>query len=174
MTKTVDYLQKQYDHAFEMVKFGEAKNTTLIAFNGAIIIGLAQLLKDINIFWIKYYLQYTILMCIISVFITFSSLIAKIKHTTNNTARHRNSNLMFFETLADLTHEELVTKLQTEYGCTSENQRHEEDIAKQVIITSQIASRKFKLFNLGMSFTFAGLLTPVILIIHRIFLDHDK
>ena len=33
--KTIDYLEKQYGHAFEMLKFGESKNIALIAFNGA-------------------------------------------------------------------------------------------------------------------------------------------
>lgn len=170
----IDYLQKQYEHSFEMVKFGETKNTTLIAFNGGIIIGIVQLLKDVNICWINYYLIYALLMCVISIFISFSGLIAKIKHTTNDVPMRRNSNLMFFATISNLTVEELVSKLKTEYGCESANPRHEEDVAMQAIITSQIATRKFKLFNLAISFTFAGLLTPLILLVYNVFLNHDK
>ena len=174
MTKLIDFLDKQYDHAYEMVKFGEAKNTTLAAFNGAIIIGIAQILKDVDYCPFKYYLQYAIIMCVISIFISFSALIAKIKHAPNIRRGYPNTNLMYFATLANLDHQGLIAKLTNEYGCLSDNQKYEEDVARQVIITSQIANRKFHYFNIGMSFTFAGLLTPLILIVYKMFLDQDK
>jgi hypothetical protein len=44
--KTIEYLEKQYNHAFEMLKFGETKNMALIVFNGAIIVGLSKLLSE--------------------------------------------------------------------------------------------------------------------------------
>lgn len=43
---TIDYLEKQYSHAFEMLKFGEAKNIAIIAFNGAIIVGISKFIND--------------------------------------------------------------------------------------------------------------------------------
>lgn len=172
--KTIDYLEKQYNHSFDMVKFGETKNTTLIAFNGAIIVGMTKLASDNFSHWIYYYFLFVITMCTISIFICISALIAKIKHTTNNISLIRNDNLLFFATLAHMNHDELIEKIKTHYECESSNPNHEKDLARQVIITSQIAARKFKLFNIAMSFTFSGILTPLSLIIYKLFLDHDK
>ncbi|MCI0922790.1 hypothetical protein [Sphingobacterium rhinopitheci] len=60
--KTIDYLEKQYNHAFEMLKFGESKNIALIAFNGAIIVGISKLLTDNIDFYLKLFFIYVILM----------------------------------------------------------------------------------------------------------------
>jgi hypothetical protein len=73
-----------------------------------------------------------------------------------------------------MTHEELIDKIKTQYQCESSNGNHEKDLARQVIITSQIAARKFKLFNIAIAFTFSGLLTPLSLIIYKAFLDPNK
>lgn len=171
---TIDYLEKQYNHAFDMVKFGETKNTALIAFNGAIIVGMTKLMADAKSIYVYYFLLYVVVMCGISIFISFSALIAKIKHTTNNQALHKSDNLLYFATLAHMSHDELIKKLRDTYDCEAANANHEKDLARQVIITSQIAARKFKLFNLGISFTFSGLLTPVSLLVYKAFLDQDK
>ncbi len=171
---TIDFLEKQYNHAFDMVKFGETKNTALIAFNGAIIVGMTKLANDTTFVFLYWYLLFTIGMCTISIFICFSSLVAKIKHTTNNIALHRSDNLLFYATLAQMTQEELIEKLKQQYGCEGSNPNYEKDLAKQAIITSQIACRKFSLFNIAIGFTFAGILTPLSLLIYRLFLNHDK
>jgi hypothetical protein len=171
---TIDYLEKQFTHAFDMVKFGETKNTTLIAFNGAIIIGMTKLMEgEINLY-LKYYLGFVIAMCSISIFIGFSSMIAKIKHNPNNLSLQRNDNLLYFMTLAHMNHAELIKTITDQYKCNGGNPNHEIDLARQVIITSQIAVRKYKLFNVAIGFTFTGILTPMSLIIYKLFLDHDK
>lgn len=171
---TIDYLEKQYNHAFDMVKFGETKNTTLIAFNGAIIIGMTKLASDAVNAYLYWYLIFVIAMCALSIFICFSALIAKIKHTTNNIVSHKNDNLLFYATIAQLTHDELIRIIKTKYECKGSNENHEIDLARQAIITSQIACRKFNLFNVAIGFTFTGVLTPLSLIIYKIYLDHDK
>jgi hypothetical protein len=82
--------------------------------------------------------------------------------------------MLFYATVAQMTPGELVEKLKQKYECESSNFNHEKDLAKQAIITSQIACRKFKLFNIAISFTFAGTLTPISLIIYKYYLNHDK
>jgi hypothetical protein len=171
---TIDYLQKQYNHSFEMVKFGESKNMSLVAFNGAVIIGFAQLLKGLNHECIRWYLYYAIGMCAISVFICLCSLVAKIKHTTNNVRMYQSDNLMFYATLACYEPDTLIAKLEHEYGCISSGTRQENDIARQVIITSQIANRKFKYFNTAIAFTISGLISPILWFIYKFFLNNDK
>jgi hypothetical protein len=172
---TLDYLEKQYSHAFDMVKFGETKNTTLIAFNGAIIVGMTKLLEDSDeLPYLRPFLFFVIAMCSISIFIGFSAMIAKIKHKERKLRADTNDNLLFYATLANMEYEKLISKIEDQYGCTSENSNHEKDLARQVIITSQIASRKFKLFNVAIAFTFSGILTPLSLLVYRLLLDHDR
>jgi hypothetical protein len=72
-----------------------------------------------------------------------------------------------------MTHDDLIEKLKIQYQCESSNNNHEKDLARQVIITSQIAARKFKLFNVAIAFTICGLLTPLSLIIYKA-LDRSK
>ncbi|MCC9016980.1 Pycsar system effector family protein [Flavobacterium lipolyticum] len=172
--KTIDYLEKQYTHAFEMVKFGESKNIALIAFNGAIIVGISKLITDELSCFLHYYLIYAIAMCSISIFICFSALIAKIKHTTNNIALNKSNNLLFYVTLAHLSDTELIEKIAKNYGCERSNENHERDLANQVIITSQIAARKFKLYNIAITFMFMGLLSPLSYLIFKLLLDQDR
>lgn len=171
---TTDYLEKQYNHSFEMVKFGESKNIALIAFNGAIIVGISKLLEGNFSCYLEYYFYFAIAMCSISIFISFSALIAKIKHKANDISINKNDNLLFYATFANMTPSELINKINENYQCESKNANYENDIAKQVIITSQIAYRKFKLYNLAIGFTFSGILTPLSLIIYKLFFDHDK
>jgi hypothetical protein len=170
---TIDYLEKQYTHVFDMVKFAETKNAILIAFNGALIFGIAKLANNIGSVYLYYFLLFTIAMCSISIFISFSALVAKIRHSTNNVSLRGGDNLLFFATLAHMTHDDLIEKLKIQYQCESSNNNHEKDLARQVIITSQIAARKFKLFNVAIAFTICGLLTPLSLIIYKA-LDRSK
>jgi hypothetical protein len=171
---TTGLLEKLYNHAFDMVKFGETKNTVLIAFNGAIIVGMTKLANDTHNIYIYYYSLFILAMCGISVFICSSALIAKIKHKPHEISLPKNDNPLFFATVAHMTYEELLEKLRVEYGCTRENEHYERDLARQAIITSQIASRKFKLFNVAIGFTFCGITTPLSILIYKLFLDHDK
>lgn len=172
--KTIDYLEKQYNHAFEMLKFGEAKNIALIAFNGAIIVGISKLITDEIPLWLYYYLIYTIVMSSLSIFTGFSALIAKIKHSPNNISLNRSNNLLFYATLAHMTDEELIKKISENYQCERSNENHEKDLANQVIITSQIAARKFKFYNIAITLMLMGLLTPLSYLIYKIILDQDK
>lgn len=171
---TIEYLEKQYTHAFEMLKFGESKNIALIAFNGVIIIGLSKLINDNFCDIIHYYLIYSIAMCAISIFISFSALIAKIKHKRNDISIYKSNNLLFYATLAHMSDEELIEKLVKSYQCERSNENHEKDLANQVIISSQIAARKFKLYNRAIAFMFCGILTPLSYLIYKLTLDQDK
>jgi hypothetical protein len=172
--KVTEILEKTYDNVYDLLKFGETKNTTLIAFNGAIIIGLAALLKDIPFLILKIYIGYIIAMCASSIFISFSALNAKMKHKLNEVSLTRSDNVLFFGTIACLTQDELVEKIKRLYNLQSTNAHYEKDLAIQLIITSQIVVRKFKLFNIALRFMFFGLLTPLSIFIYYVFLNNDK
>lgn len=173
-TSIVEILEKTYLNTHDLLKFGETKNTTLIAFNGAIIIGLATLLKDVPWLFLSYYLIYVIVMCSFSIFISFSSLIAKVKHKPHDISLTRSDNILFFGCIALLTNEELIDKIKQQYNLEQQNANYEKDLAKQLVITSQITARKFKLFNLAIRIMFFGLLTPLSILIYYVFLNHDN
>ncbi|MEI7628655.1 MAG: Pycsar system effector family protein [Bacteroidota bacterium] len=167
-------LEKLYQHAFDMVQFGESKNTTLISFNVAAIIGMAFVCHFTSNFYICYYACFAILFSGISILIGFSALIAKVKNKTYDINLTKNDNLLYFATVAHMTDTDLLEKLSSNYGCISENENYERDLAKQAIITSQIASRKFKLYNLAIGFTFAGIATPISVLVYKFLIDRDK
>jgi hypothetical protein len=167
-------LERTYQNTYDLLKFAETKNTTLIAFNGGIIVGLAALLKDIKTPVLSYYMMYVIAMCVISIFISFSSLIAKMKHKVHDVSLTRSDNILYFGCIALLNDEELVMKIKQLYNLEIVNSTYERDLAKQLVITSQITARKFKLFNFAIRIMFFGLLTPLSIIVYYVFLNHDN
>lgn len=64
MKETEEKLYQLYQHSNDMVKFAEAKNAGLIVFNGAVIIGISTLVKDLitnkdfTLYLIVYYLTH--------------------------------------------------------------------------------------------------------------------
>jgi hypothetical protein len=167
-------LEKLYQHAYDMVQFGESKNTTLIAFNVVIIIGMAIVSHLTSNNSVCYYAWFSILFSGISILIGFSALIAKVKNKTYEINLTKNDNPLYFATVAHLTDTDLLDKISSLYSCISDNENYERDLAKQAIITSQIASRKFKLYNLAIGFTFAGIATPVSILVYKLIIDSDK
>ncbi|QPH37900.1 Pycsar system effector family protein [Pedobacter endophyticus] len=170
----IQILNKMYEHSEEMLKLGEAKNTTLIAFNGAIIVGIIAVFKDIPHGFLVYYAMFSIFMCAISMFVCFASLVAKVLHKPYKTSIRQSDNILFFGTIAKLSHGQLIDKLKERYGLENVNVPFEEDKAKQIVVIAQIAARKFNLFNTAIAFMFSGLLTPLSYLVYLIFLDHDR
>lgn len=173
MTKST-LLDKLCQNAFDMVQFGESKNNTLIAFNTVIIVGMAVLSQVTSNCYICYYAYSSIFLSSISILIAFSAVVAKVKNKSHEIYLTKNDNPLFFATVAHMTDLELLEKISSLYGCTSDNENYELDLAKQAIITSQIASRKFKLYNLAIGFTLAGIATPVSILIYKLLIDRDK
>ncbi len=173
MTKS-NLLEKLYQHAFDMVQFGEAKNTTLIAFNVVAITGMSFLCHFTANNYVCYYACFSILFSSIGIFIGFSALIAKVKNKSHEINLTKNDNLLYFATVAHMNDIDLLEKISSIYGFTTENENYERDLAKQAIITSQIASRKFKLYNRAIGFTFAGIATPMSIIVYKLIIERDK
>lgn len=170
----ISLLEKLYQHAFDMVQFGESKNISLIAFNTVTIIGMAFALHFSSNMYICYYALFAIISTGISILIGFSALIAKVKNKTYEINLTKNDNLLYFATVAHMTDSDLLEKLSSHYNCISENENYERDLAKQAIITSQIASRKFLLFNWAIGFTIAGIATPLSILVYKLIIVRDK
>ncbi len=173
MAQLEEKLNLIYQHVNDMIKFAEAKNAGLIAFNGAVIIGSISLIKDIadkiseNLYLYSFlYLIFVLLMNIISLFIALTSLTAYLRHKELSVEFCESDNLHFFGTIANYTPQLYLEEFKKKYKLKSENQAYEFDMARQIIIVSQIAKQKFKLFNKALIWTFAGLVTPIGLLIY--------
>lgn len=171
----VNKLKEIYQHSFEMMKLAETKNVGLIAFNGAVIVGMIKMAKDFNEnCFLLIYFSFVIIVCCVSIFISLTALVAQLKHKESDVLLTKSDNLMFFGTVAHLTPESLCDKLISRYNVKSENENYEKDIAKQAVIMSQIAVRKFKYFNIAILWTFAGIATPLSILFFKIFNDPNK
>jgi len=171
----INKLKEIYQHSFEMMKLAETKNVGLIAFNGAVIVGMIKMAKDFNeIYYLFIYFCFVIVVCCVSIFISLTALVAQLKHKENDVLLTKSDNLMFFGTVAHLTPDTLCENLKTKYGVKSENENYEKDLAKQSVIMSQIAVRKFKYFNIAILWTFAGIATPLSILFFKIFSDPNK
>jgi hypothetical protein len=177
MKETEEKLYQIYQHSTDMIKFAEAKNAGLIAFNGAVIIGIATLVKDLTTnkdftqYYIVWYLVFVIFMNLISIFISLSSLTALLIHKETETKFKPNDNLQFFGTISSKTPEVFLDSFMKKYNLQSENKEYEIDMARQTVIVSQIAMRKFRAFNTALNWTFAGIATPLSVIIFKFFFN---
>lgn len=175
MTDLQEKLQKLYEDVNNLLRFGEAKNVGLIAFNIAVIVGITKLLidfKDIN--WLLIIFSYVIIMCLISILIAFMSTVPQIKHKASELLIYNSDNLLFFGKIASMKPSDFLHEFTKKYNFISENEIYEKDLCRQIVIVSQIALRKMKFFKIACFFTLAGIATPISLIAYKLFSDHNK
>jgi hypothetical protein len=162
-----DKLKFIYHHANDMIRFAEAKNAILIAFNGALIVGMIKLSSNFIApynWWLLAPIIYIVFMNVVSIYIALTAIFAQINPKETNLELRRSDNLLFFGSVAHLTKDELWDKMISRYNLESKNEIYEKDLCQQTIIVSQITVRKFKKFNQAMQWTFAGILTPISLL----------
>ncbi len=162
MRDTSTILKDIYNHCADMQKLADTKNAGLIAFNGAVIIGMTKLATD---FWnnkvLFFFFIYVLVMCLISLFLCLSALVAQLRHFEKERMSFSSDNPLFFGRVSQMKPKELVDLLKQRYNLTDETGDYECDLARQSIIMSQIALRKFKLFNKAFFWTIAGITTPI-------------
>ncbi len=172
-------LNELFIHTNDMIKFSEAKNAGLIAFNGAVIIGLISIIKDLSFecdltIVLKIYLIIVAIFNLISIIISMSSLAAYLNHKKLVTKTTKNDNLLYFGDISLYEPEDYFNEFQKKYNLKSSNKELEIDTIKQIIITSQIAFRKYKYFNKALKITLASLATPIFLIFYKYYINPNK
>jgi hypothetical protein len=161
--------------ANEMVKYAEAKNAGLIAFNAAILIGMSALLKDFkDVPIILYSIIFVMSFNLLSAYVALLALVAQVKHKEIEVEMVHTDNLMYFGTVAQLRPNTLLKAIEMRYGFASSGTNMEVDLAKQAVIVSQIAVRKFNKFNVALALTFSGILTPASVAIYLVFFNPNK
>ncbi len=146
----------------DWLKFAEAKNAMIIAFNSASIYGITQLF---NLNYIKNSEQitnYLIFVILLLVFSTISSLISfapRVKIIKGGWyAPGDVPNVLFFEYLKTKTNEDLIKEITGELNVNL-YATLEKDIAEQIKQNSIIASRKYSYFTIAIWLTIAAYIT---------------
>jgi len=129
----------------DWLRFAEAKNAMLIAFNGASIYGVAKLpfwCPDGKTDFIEGYLYMMIIILGLSTVTFLVSFVPRIKFMLLSvTSSDEKNNIFFFEHLAKITPLKIIEGLKKKGVLDSFNEL-DEDIAAQIHQLSAVASRK--------------------------------
>jgi hypothetical protein len=165
MAQQEEQLYKVFTNVNEWLKFSEAKNAMLIAFNAASIYGVAQALglKCIEkVTWATPYLGSMIFIFILSTIICLISFLPKTKILAQSTSTIASTgNVVFYGYLKDKTSDQILheitgTPLPTP---TANFTELEKGLADQIKMNSIITDKKFKFFKVAIIVTLVSYLT---------------
>jgi hypothetical protein len=157
-----EQLYKIFNNVNDWLKFAEAKNAMIIAFNSASIYGITQ---TFNIDCIKnstFLTNYLFFVIILLVFSTICSLISfapRVKIIKGGYYAPGNiPNVLFFEYLKTKTNIQIIKEVT---GVLDEETftTIEKDIAEQIKQNSIVASRKYSYFTISVWLTMAAYIT---------------
>jgi hypothetical protein len=157
-----EQLYKIFNNVNDWLKFSEAKNAMLIAFNSASIYGITQAFAIDFIKSRDYLKAYLIVVIILLVFSTILSLVSfapKLKIIKGGFyASGDTPNVFFFEYLKNKTNIEIIQEVT---GIIDETTftKIEKDISEQIVQNSIIASRKYSHFTIAVWITIAAYIT---------------
>jgi hypothetical protein len=160
-----ELLKDIYQDCIDKQKIAEAKNAGLVAFNGAVMLTIINLLSNnhINCFF-KYYLPFSLFCILVSIILNLAALCSILKHKELKKSKKQNDNLLYFGTIAHYSSVEYLNMIKINYGLDEKQTKYHYDLAKQIIINSQITLRKFNLFNSALKWTMSGIATPLSII----------
>ena len=158
-------LYQVFNNVNDWLKFAEAKNAMLIAFNGASIFGIIKLLSlDFvsNSRFIENYLLFVIISLIFSTvncLISFAPRVKIIKGGFYDSGKV--PNVLFFEYLKGKNNLEIIEEV------TGDREKEnyttlQKDIAEQIKQNSIIASRKYSHFTISVWITISAFITVIL------------
>ncbi|MDM5235322.1 DUF5706 domain-containing protein [Bacillus cereus] len=162
----MDILKSIYEDVREWLKFAETKNAALLTFNGVIVFGIFDKVVDkATDSFIKTALLMGCAIILISIIINLVSFLPQLNTSSkiqNNVINgsHDNRNLMFYGAIKDFNPQAYLDAVGVKYNLASNEKNI--DIAIQIVTLSQITHVKLKSFNWGLTFTFIGILIPII------------
>jgi hypothetical protein len=175
MSDLEEKLYNLYLDVNNLLRSAEAKNIGLVAFNIGVIIGMTKLITDYKDCreWLIVF-SYVLAMNLLSLFFAFMSIVPQMKHKETEVETFSSDNILFFGRIAQIKSDVFLEEFKRRYNLTSVNAAYETDLARQVVIVSQIALRKMKLFKIAINFTLAGIATPITVIFYKLFFDPNK
>lgn len=163
----------------EWLRFGEAKNAALIAFNGALSLGLFDKVLDqasMNIY-LNWYIWCIICFSLSSLIIGIISFLpaTRIKFHLSSQQTSKVDNLLFFGHISKYESQEYLKVFAKKIGNNSyQINEFDSDISNQLITNSKIALKKFNFFKVSVWVCLIGLLTPVGALVLHFLIDSEK
>jgi len=165
----------------DWLKFAEAKNGILIAFNGATIFGLLQSWESLNETVIPLVQYWFIPLLIISSIVSFSSFIpfldiVEVLTTTKKTKKKGSSddekidintiNVYYYGNIKDISPDDYLKTIYilNKMELTPQVNKMELDLVKQIIVNSRIAWKKYTAFKWAGVLTLGGVIIPIIIV----------
>jgi hypothetical protein len=149
----------------DWLKFAEAKNAMLVAFNAASIYGVAKLpflnKTEIFSFWDVYF-SFVIILLVFSTVTCLISFVPRLKfiHLSITNTKDK-ENIFFFEHLGGSSPDKILKSL-TEKGVKGEFSEIDKDIAIQIHSLANVTRNKYSLFTVAVWITVVACVTPLI------------
>lgn len=165
-----------FDDVNKWLTFAEAKNGAMIALNGAILAGLANILfnKDFNEYfniWVKMILYISVACTAAAIVILLISFLPQLSVFKGmDVSCDEECVLIYYGDIAKYKNEKQYIKHIYHYyfnidKSEDELSKIEIDYGKEIIINSSIAVKKLKWFKLALKFTISAVITPIPVII---------
>jgi len=164
-SKHEDILFKIFANVNDWLKFAEAKNAMILAFNAASIYGITKTMDLDCIKESKPLMGYLFVVIIILVFSCICSLVSfapRVKILNGGLFGPSDfSNVLFFEYLKTKSNIEIIKEVT---GIVDEStfSKIDKDIAEQIKQNSIIASRKYSYFTISVWLTISAYVTPLV------------
>lgn len=165
------------------LKFAEAKNAALLAFNLGIIFGTLRLYSNFthvenDLCWLEYYGILALSLLSVSAIICLLSYVPRMEIPwlkQKEGIELHTKNVLFFGDIALFSPQNYITELAKINGVSApESGMYLENIASQIIVNSRIAVTKYKMFGYGIWITITAISTPIIALILFLFLASRK
>ncbi len=157
-----------FSNVNDWLKFAEGKLAGIIVFNGAILIGIMQISKELGMIdWhIKNAIIVQIYSNIISLLVSFWGILPKIKRNKlNNKNQYQNDNLIFWGDISKYDVDSFTQKFRTDFQYQEEPTAFEQRIIEQIIQNSKLNVRKNKLFKASLYITLIGLVISLVFLL---------
>ena len=163
--KITQQLYQVFNNVNDWLKFAEAKNAMLIAFNGASIFGIIKLFSlDFveNSRFIENYLLFVIVSLIFSTVNCLISFAPRVKILKGGYyGSGKIPNVLFFEYLKGKSNLDIIKEVTGETE-TEDYSTLQKDIAEQIKQNSIIASRKYSHFTISVWITISAYITVIL------------
>jgi len=163
-----DRLRFLLQNVAEWLKFAEAKNGVLIAFNGAAIWGILQgignICNDHLILIIYIFMTSSSLAIVISLFSFMPDLHLSRKRVESvEPEKIESHSVIFFGHVGKLNPDEYLEYLYRRAGDNKPDKFNylEKDLAYQIVTNSRIAHFKYRMFFVALSVTLMGMILPL-------------
>jgi hypothetical protein len=167
----MNILEDTYTRVADWLKYAEAKNAVLVAFDSTISLAIAGFLSNkMEIAFIPdWYLKLSLVLFVGGAAISLISFLPQIAQFEFKKKQHHNLiNPLYFADIAKLTEDEYAKIIQERYNLDKEFTLYEKDLINQITYNSKIAVIKFRNFSIALWLNIAVFLTPLIILIPMI------